>query len=428
MEKENLSTIWPILYFEADWPQQRHNFDFGIQLIKANEDILAIVGNVETMGADSKPRLDFSGNTQWFLSLPSPKPTEHISSSKSGISFEDILQESIVKSFLMCLQLIRQTAAICPLKVKNVELEGESIDLDSFENALDDYFGINTDEPLVLMPESFQLGDLQLLNDLWQAIIKLRKLDYWNTLIYKEEFFAACDKEAGEGAVKMIVDAIMSSPAYLEFSEKEQRKHREQLTASFKEALGKGDNFLSELYKETLEKVFLQKQEEAFSTRTRIGRALNLFYEGIGLPRLHSFLSMCLVLETLYTIGEGEILHKLAVRTAKIVGKAQTLEQRKDIYRRTKKVYAARSDIVHGEKLIDVIDSEVLKDAFTLARRSLQSILLSEELSRLYSSPGTADRLIKVRRKKKKEKKAAKEAIREFFLDLDLRGKIEYPQ
>lgn len=430
MEKENLSTIWPILYFEADWPQQRHNFDFGIQLIKANQDILAIVGDVTSpaWGNNNKAMCDFHGNTEWFLSLPSPKPTEHVSSNKIGISFEDRLQEAIKESFLMCLRLIRQTTAICPVAMDNVEVVGENIDPDSFRNALDeaDYFGINTDSPPVFMPESFQLGDLQLLTELWSTIIKLRNLDYFAILVYKEEFFAACDKEAGEGAVKMIVDAIMSNPAYWEFSEKEKRHHREKWTASFKEALGKGDQLLNELYKDSLEKVFLQKQEEAFSNRTRIGRALNIFYEGLHLPLLHSFLSMCLVLETLYTIGEGEILHKLAVRTAKIVGKDQNLEQRKDIYRRTKKVYAARSNIVHGEKLIDVIDSEALKDAFSLARRSLQSVLLSDELSKLYSNPGTSDRPLKGKRKK--EKDTAYKAMRDFFLDLDLRGEIEYPQ
>jgi len=177
MGKEYLSKVWPVLYFKADWPAETYKFDFNVRLIKASEEILEVVGDVtnEAWASNNSAMCDFRNNTEWLLSLPSPKPTEHVSSNKIGISFEGQLQEAIKHSFLMCLLLIRQTAAICPLEINNVELAGESIDPDSFRNALDkaDYFGINTDSPEVFMPESFQLGDLQLLTDLWSAIIKL---------------------------------------------------------------------------------------------------------------------------------------------------------------------------------------------------------------------------------------------------------------
>ena len=415
MGKEYLSTIWPILYFKADWPAESYKLDFDVRLVKASEEILAIVGNVESpaWGNNNKAMSDFYGNTEWFLSLPSPKPTEHLSSNKIGISFEDQLQQAIVDSFLMCLRLIRQTAAICPLKINNVELSGESIEPDPFRDALDDedYFGINTDSPPVFMTESFQLGDLQLLTDLWLAIIKLRNLDHWSIMVYKEEFFAACDKEAGQGAVKKIVDAIMTSPAYLELSKEECKQHRKHWTASFKEALGKGDQFLHDLYKDSLEKVFLQKQEEAFSNRTRIGRSLNLLFEGLHLPLQHSFLSMCLVLETIFTVEETEITYQFATRLANITGK--TFEQRKDIFERARKVYKERSNIVHGRKSIETVDTNILKDGFFFARRSLQHILLDSNLLGLYSDPITSD-------KTKNSNKSIK-AIRDYFRDLDLR-------
>ncbi len=415
MEKENSSKIWPILYFEADWPAESYKFDFDVRLFKASEDILAIVANVESpaWGNNNKAMCDFSGNTEWFLSLPSPKPTEHVSSNKIGISFEDQLQQAIVNSFLLCLKLIRQTAAICPLEINNVELSGESIDPDSFKDALDeeDYFGINTDKPPVFIPESFHLGDLQLITDLWSAIIKLRNLDRWSIWIYDEVFWADCDKQAGQGAVKKIVDAIMSSPAYLELSEEELKQHRKHWTASFNEALDKGDQFLHDLYKDSLEKVFLQKQEEAFSNRTRIGRALNLFFEGLRLPLQHSFLSMCLVLETIFTVEETEITYQFATRLANITGK--TFEQRKDIFERARKVYRERSNIVHGRKSIETVEPDALKDGFHFARHSLQRILLDSKLLALYSDPITID---KIRISDK-----TVEAIRNYFRDLDLR-------
>ena len=407
MEKGN---IWPILYFEADWPAESYKFDFDIHLIKANDDILAILKKPESFDHGEAIH-NFSGYTEWFLALPSPKPTEHVSSNKIGISFEDQLQQAIVDSFLLCLKLIRQTAAICPLEVRNVEFEGSSIDPDSFENALDDYFGTNTDKPPVFKPESFHLGDLQLLTDLWSAIIKLRNLDRWSTWIYDEVFWADCDKQAGQGAVKKIVDAIMSSPAYLELSEEELKQHRKHWTASINEALDKGDQFLHDLYKDSLEKVFLQKQEEAFSNRTRIGRALNLFFEGLRLPLQHSFLSMCLVLETIFTVEKTEITYQFATRLANLTGK--TFEQRKDIFERARKVYRERSNIVHGRKSIETLHSNILKDGFFFARQSLQRILLDSNLLELYSDPITSD-------KTKNPEKAIK-AIKDYFRDLDLR-------
>ena len=421
MEKENLSTIWPILYFKADWPSKSYSFDLGVQVIKADKTTLEEItelnidnncwlSNIE--GADN-----MRYNTDWFLAVHRPEVTEHISVSEIGVSFVDSLHRAIVESFLMCLQLVRSTAAICPFEFPAEICEDSIVDVDTSS----DFYGINSDKPHVYSKETFEVGDLQLLTFLWSALIKLRKFDFWKELINKEEFFAACDKKAGEDAMKELVEFLMSHPSYADVSEQERKRAREQWTSSVKEAKNKGDEWWKEFYKKSFPKVFSEKQEEVFSSRTRIGRALNLFYEGLDLPLLHSFLSMCLVLETLYTIGEGEILHKLAVRTAKIVGKDQTLEQRKDIYRRTKKVYAARSDIVHGEKLIDVVDPEVLKDAFTLARHSLQSILLSDHLSILYSSPGTTDRLLKGKRKRQKD--TSYKAIRDFFLDLDLDAK-----
>ena len=364
MEKENLFNLWPILYLDADWPAESYLFDFDVRLIKANEDILAVLEKPESYDHGEAIH-NFSSNTEWFLSLPIPKATEHVPLSKIGISFEDQLQEAILNSFLVCLQLIRRTPAICPLELRSVKLEEGSIDPDSFEDALGDYHGINTDKPPVFMPESFKIGDLQLLTDLWSAIIKLRKLGLLSSWIYDEVFWADCDKKAGEDAVQQIVDAITASPTYLEFSKEEKRQQRKQLIASFREAMHKGDKFLNELYKESLEKAFLQRQDEIFSNRTRIGRALNLFSKGLHLPNQHSFLSMCLVLETIFTVEDAEITYQFSTRLANLTGK--TFDERKDIFERARNVYKERSNIVHGRKSIETVEASTLKDAFFFA-------------------------------------------------------------
>jgi len=37
MEKEFSSTLWPVLYFQADQPGKSYNFDLGAQLITATK-------------------------------------------------------------------------------------------------------------------------------------------------------------------------------------------------------------------------------------------------------------------------------------------------------------------------------------------------------------------------------------------------------
>jgi len=120
---------------------------------------------------------------------------------------------------------------------------------------------------------------------------------------------------------------------------------------------------------------------------------------------------MCLVLETIFTVEEAEITYQFATRLANITGK--TFEQRKDIFERARKVYRERSNIVHGKKSIETVESDILKDAFYFARQSLQRILLDDTLMNLYSDPITSD--------KTKDPDKAIKAIKNYFRDLDLR-------
>ena len=404
MEKENLSKIWPILYFEADRPSKSYNFDLGIQLIKADKNTLEEITSIESDNdcwlSNIAGANDMLDNTGWFLAMHRPELNEHISVNEIGMSFVDRLQEAIKGSFLMTLQLVRSTAAICPFKFP-AEIREDSISSDDVDTS-SDFYGINSEKPPVYSPEIFKIGDLQLITDLWSALIKLRKLDSWKKLINTEEFFAACDKKAGEDATNKIIGIFMSNPAYLEFSEED----RELWTSSISEM-----EWWKEYYKESFQKVFLEKQEEEFSNRTRIGRALNLFFEGFHLPLQHSFLSMCLVLETIFTVEEAEITYQFATRLANITGK--TFEQRKDIFERARKVYRERSNIVHGRKSIKTVEPNILKDAFFFARQSLQHILFDDTRMKLCSDPITSD--------KTKDPDKAIKAIKEYFRDLDLR-------
>jgi len=351
---------------------------------------------------------DTRDNTQWFLTIHRPEITEHISVKEIGMSFIHSFEEAIKESFLITLQLVRSTAAMCPFEFP-AEIQKDSIDEVDTNMII---WGLpSSDKPDVYLPETFKIGDLQLLTDLWSALVKLRKLDYWRELINKEEFFATLDRLATERATEKFVDFIMSHPGYSGLSKEDRKQQRKQWVTSAKDAISKGDEWLMEYYKDCFQKFFLEKQEEVFSNRTRIGRALNLFFQGLHLPLQHSFLSMCLVLETIFTVEEAEITYQFATRLANMTGK--TFEQRKDIFQRARKVYRERSNIVHGRKSIETVDTNILKDGFSFARQSLQHILLDSNLLGLYSDPITSD-------KTKNSNKAIK-AIRDYFRDLDLR-------
>lgn len=411
MEKEYSPTIWPVLYFKADWPSKSYSFDLGVQLIKADKKMLEDVtdpgADNNCWNANESGRLNFLFNTDWFLTIHPLGLTEHISASKIGMSFINSLQEGIIQSFLLCLRLVRSTAAICPFEFPAEIHEDSIVDIDT----TDDFCGINSDKAPTFLEDTFEIGDLQLLTDLWSALIGLRRFDSWRELINKEEFFATLDRLATERSVEKFVDLIMSASCFSGLSKEEQKQQKKLWLNSARDAISKGDEWLLEYYRDCFQEAFLEKQEEAFSNRTRIGRALNLFFEGLRLPLQHSFLSMCLVLETIFTVEKTEITYQFATRLANITGK--TFEQRKDIFERARTVYRERSNIVHGRKSIETVEPDALKDGFHFARHSLQRILLDSKLLALYSDPITID--------KTRISDKTIEAIRNYFRDLDLR-------
>lgn len=307
------------------------------------------------------------------------------------------MENSIVNSFLMCLRLIRSSPVICPVSFKTETIEAPVQVLELFS---EDYYGMISEIPPVHKPESLNIEDVQRLHDLWSSIVRLRRLKEWSVNVLEEGIFEFLKERASEQIDEF--DKHMQGT----FSQ----ILREEGFREWWESEGREDS-----YNRALEAEFLKEEEETFLSRTRIGRALTLFDEGVRLPKLHGFLSMCLVLETLFTVGTGEIVHKFGIRLAKTVGCKEGFEKRKEIYTRAKKVYVERSNIVHGEKLIETVAEGVLNDAFILARQSLHHILLDSKLLTLYSHPGTTDKKLKGG-----VKRDALEMLRTHFLDLEL--------
>ena len=165
------------------------------------------------------------------------------------------------------------------------------------------------------------------------------------------------------------------------------------------------------LYDDAFKALFSESEEQALRTRTRIGRAMHFYNQSFDLPPLYAFLARCLVLETLFTIGSGEVTHKLSVRLAKICVKNRDGDEVHDYYQRAKTLYNERSKVIHGQGSLAAVDDGVREDAAILAGLSLRSILLQDDILEYFSDSATSD--------KKKGRRELQ--LREFFLDLELR-------
>ena len=398
MEVENSWTIFPLLYLRANWSQKVYkHFDLDIRLIKVDQDTKRAMAEVLEHYAggasfapigweDDKTYLD----VQWLLGIHLPRAIEHLAPSETGISFIDRVANSIAGAFVTCLRLVRATKAICPLHF-GAKVDGDFVDSIT---VCDDYFWSDCSEPTCECecPDAFTESDIQLLTEIWTSIVQLRKLYQWMDEPFQETFFADLDKKAVE-ATKQKLRSLLSRPDV----------PKGVIENLVKGAVEARDSFWQQFYTQAFDTEFSKKEEEVFARRTRIGRALSLFDEGLHLLPLHSFLSMCLVLETLFTLGRGEVAHKLAVRLSKVVADKPNDPKRKDYYHRAKKVYRERGNVVHGSKLIEEVDDNIRRDAFALACLSQQKILCSESLLRIYT---------------------ARESLEDFFvekLDLDLK-------
>jgi len=64
---------------------------------------------------------------------------------------------------------------------------------------------------------------------------------------------------------------------------------------------------------------------------------------------LKDFLDLVVVLEAMFNDGKGEVTFKIRQRTSNFCG--ESIEEKKEIFEKIKKVYNARSDLVHGSDL-----------------------------------------------------------------------------
>jgi hypothetical protein len=340
------------------------------------------------------------GAIGWLLGLRVPDAAEYVPPTGTGLSFCERVEDAIADSFLACLKVLRSTPTICPISFYGKVRQNEVTEVlghppwDSMTTA---------DAPRCDWAEQFDDKDLSLLTDVWSGMVKLRNLRDWMEVPFQEVFFQQISMKAKKQAETNLRGRYFSNLANAPLTEDQKDNAKDVIEALVRKE--SAETGWDTPYGEAFRKIFGDEEEQAFNAKTRIARAVGVFVEGVHLPQLHAFLSACLVLETLFTVGEGEVTHKFATRLAKLVGKDSSSAERRALFDRARKVYNARGDIVHGTCAISEISEDVRKDAFELARKALQTIMSQRRYLDLWMAPMSRD---------------GRGELKEFFTHLDL--------
>jgi len=345
-------------------------------LLKADEGMLGRLKEISPaaplISADANYDPEY-GSVRWLLALHLPHAAQPVPTRDIHVSFPDRVEHIIIKSFLTALKAIRPTPTICPLRYR-AGFDGSSLRLaEQFEAEAPDMCESGDPPRCYYYEGPFEAPDLEVLDEVWSGLAQARQLHRWTRLPFQERFFAELDRDAkarvddhfrgllrGKGRQVPDVEAILDSI--------------------------RAEEFWNTRYAEAFKAIFKTHESDTLRAATRIGRALDVFEEGVHLPELHAFLSMNIVLEILLSSERGEVAHRVASRLAKIVGRDSGLEERRDLYKRTKKVYGARSDLVHGNKPIAEVKDEEKRDCFRLTRRILREILRDGRLRAFFGS------------------------------------------
>jgi hypothetical protein len=222
--------------------------------------------------------------------------------------------------------------------------------------------------------------DIELLQSIWSGLSELRKLGSWAARVCSEEFFQRLQSES-------------------------RRAREEVLKESGNEEVA------DKAFQESIKRKFVKMNRDNLAKDTRISMILGLFEDAIEHERpAASFLTLCTVLEAIFIQDQTEeVTHRLATRVARLLAPAN-LESRVEYYEQTKKVYSARSGLVHGRDLEGGVKAETYLTALRLVRQSLQKIITDGALMKVYS----------MRVGSKSEKDKATEALRDLMLNLDL--------
>ena len=369
--------VMPLIYCEAEAEKDFYEFDFGVGFVRAELELLARMKQiVEGYGGPTvSSGGDIFGNkVHWVLVMRYFPHTQEP-------SFPSLLQYDFAEGFLAAMSIVRSTRTSAPIMFKGAIHEKTS-KIASIAQC-DDYTLANYEQPVSYWPEKFAEPDFECLQRVWRSVAELLHLTTFSELPATRDSL----EEIGRDGPSLVSVAYPTRKPTGAFG----RRY----------VMGYGGDVLEVWARwgtmPTIFQRFRQMSDPVnIVNRTRLGRALGLFQTGIRLPRLYAFLSMCLVLETLYVREGDAIFRVLPNRLARTISRQESTKGQKEVRaysKRARRVYGARCEIVHGKKLVDLVDESVQKDAFSLARESLSKILCDKHLFRLFSGLETEDKL-----------------------------------
>jgi hypothetical protein len=369
-----LWSVWPLIYFDPQWSGSAYDcFGLGVKLVRAGSDALDAMKRSVGPNARFPGHYVFDSDVHWLLAIPVGKEFEYVESSRIEVSTREEVACALASTFVLCLRLLRQTPAVCPVWF-DAEVDGDEVRDISGSMDYEDP-SLDWDRPDVMVgdeaPEAFQESDLVVLAEVWDRLVTCFSLADLLAKGQSEAFWQAIDGKATrdvQGPLRAQLAQITDDPQRAEqvvrvFEPYNQKEH----AAAFRAGLR-------------------AHMDETFLRATRIGRALNLFNSGFDSGPIGTFLLMCFALETLFTVekrskrwGITEKLIKRASRMALRNGQDAEEEEK-----RVKRVFKERGDIVHGSKGIDSVPAESRRDAVDIARSSLRKILSVPEIMELY--------------------------------------------
>jgi len=218
------------------------------------------------------------------------------------------------------LRIVKSTPVLTPLKFE-APVDMQNILFDKI-NCNQDYYGVDYESewPQTYWPEEFKDDDLIILQEVWRGISNLYNLQNWMKSVFSEKFATQIDSIASRftdkgfsvGDLQICADELTIDKKILY---ELLIKHRDDVCLSLNEEERQN------LYRRNFQHIFLEKCREQITNTTRLGRAVQVFKEGLHLSPLHAFISMCIVLETLFTTDSQEVSHKIAVRLANLLCK-----------------------------------------------------------------------------------------------------------
>ena len=416
----DVRSVWPLLRFDPQWNESRYDFGELVALQRLEDDereaarkfIFDCYGSCRTPALDlvdgAFVECDWQTDFRWILVVHVAQRELQRPMTDTGVDFLAAVEEDVKNVFLRAMRVAMPAAVSAPLILKATLHPHFALD----QKATNDVSGTwpieksrDSYRPLYYTKRDIGHESLCVLQDIWSAFRFVHNLDRWTELVtsdaLSELLFSQISNRAFEATQHGNIEEWAS--VFNEFTYPPMPYERVvALLRALKEnsllplESPKDEEEKKGWYRAAFRAIFHEMRRDFIANQSRVGRALDIFDTGLALPAMHTFLSACLALELLFNTESEGVTAQIALRFAKLLG--NTAEEAMCLDQEMRRVYRARSALVHGRKAFEDIKSDDVRQALQFARRSLQRILSNVELTRLFgerTSKGKEQRLIR---------------------------------